>query len=226
MSLLSKKQKSIEADPRQFDEVRSGIFDKFTKVVVEKNRAFLINIIQAISILVLISCIRYMLPLEKTVPYSITETANGEIKADFSAFKSYNPDDVLIEKQSRILVKNLYTILSYKDAVENLDEARSLFVSKANNQFSLWFQQNQPTLKVKKNPDFTRTVEIKSSSMLPNNVVIVRFKTTESNEEEDPIIQNYIITAKYLISPRKSRQEALENPTGIFYEHFTIDEEK
>lgn len=226
MSLFKSKPKNISANPRQFDEVHEEIFDRITRVAVERNRAFFLNIILAISVLVLVSAIRYMLPLERTVPYTIVENIEGRYKADFSSFKTYKPEEVVVERQARNLAKNLYTMLSYKDALENLDEAKTSFVGKAITQFVEWFQDDQPTIRIKNYPDLTRTVEIKSSSMMPNNVVIVRFRTITSVGEEMPEIRNLILTTKYIVSPRKSRAEALANPTGVFFEHFTIDTDK
>lgn len=225
MNIFSKKETHISSNPRQFDEVKGELFDRFTAFRVERNRAHLLNLLLVLIILILVSSIRYMQPLEKITPYTIKESIDGQFKADFNSFKAYNPEDVVIEKQARIFSKSLYTILSYRDAVDNLEQAKSLCVGKAINQFAQWFQEEKPTLKVKDNPDLTRTVEITSSSIMPNNVVIVRFKTKLALKDEKPEEVHLILTAKYLVSQRQSRQEAMENPTGIFFEHFTIDKE-
>lgn len=216
-------------EPGVYDEdAQRIIFDRGAKLVVEKNRAYLATIILSIACLTLSSAIAIMIPLQKVEPYRVSKDEKGRYVADFSAFDKYTPDQAIIEGSLRQFTKNMFTVLGYDQAVVGLEEARIILTGPAKNQFAEWFMSDQPTIIAREKPNYTRSIEVASSSILPNNVCIIRFKTKTYSGDSDSksLDENKLLTIRYIVKKPKSKEEAIRNPSGVYVDHFTIDLDK
>lgn len=216
-------------EPNIYDESSQRIiFDRGAKLIAEKYRERTSNIILSGAVLALSIAIATMIPLQKVEPYRVAYGEKGRLVADFSAFEKYTPEQAIIEGSLRQFTKNMFTVLGYDQAMAGLEEARVVLTGPAKNQFHEWFVVDQPTVVVREKPNYTRSIEIASSSILPNNVCIIRFrtKTYDGNSDSKSVDENRIITIRYIIKKPTSKEEAIKNPSGVYVDHLVVDLDK
>lgn len=200
-------------------------FERMGSPIVERDRYFVLAGLIAICFAALVLTLMNMMPLTRVVPYTVqVEKFSGEVKVARTASQMYKPGNP--EKQFFLThwVRNLMT-LDPHTSPRDFTEAYEMTRSKATDEFTDFMNKYKPLVRVKTELGLTRTVEIKSFSVINEQSVMIRFATEERAIDQKPIRKNHVITIHFAIEPPETESGIMKNPLGLYVTHFAINED-
>lgn len=203
-------------------------FERMGDPVVDRSRYFVWAVSVTILAIAQTGLIYSLFPLKQVVPYVIRVDASGEAKPDSAAsgVATYNPTRAEINYFLGRFVRNLMSA-DARLTEANLKEAWNFVLGKAATEFTDYINRVKPIEMVRKDPSFSRTVNIRSITPVADRVMMVRVSTEDRTGITAPKTSFWVVTIHYDIVPPSSGEEEsiLRNPLGLFVTHFEITEE-
>lgn len=200
-------------------------FEQYGSSVMNRNRLFIIAVLEAIVIFVMGIAIASLTPLKTVVPYVVKVHTDGQVSTSPIGSKVYQPGDnekqyFLAEWSTKLLTLDRFV------TIKNLESAFYKTRNKATSEFSDYIDQYKPAEKLKQDQSLTRSVTIRSISFVADGSALVRASLeTRSLNQSAPDKKNIIITIHYSIVPPQTQQDILDNPIGLYITHFAINED-
>ena len=109
----------------------------------------------------------------------------------------------------------------------SVGKALSLTVGTAKSQSDdyLRLEENNPPYLLGKDPSFVREVERVSVNVIQPNVVLIRFRLITRWSNGNKTVKQLAMTATLKQTTQTSREEIIENPSGLLLSNFSISDE-
>lgn len=207
-----------------YDAAKKEWFERMGSPTVDKARFFVIGSILGFAVIAMSFAIASLAPLKTVVPYTVRITDAGAVSVDRSGFQRYTPGKPEITYFLSRWVKNLISV-DYRLTESNLKEAWSFTAGKASSEFTAFLDRTRPIESIRKTPQFSRVVEIRSLNFVQDRVAMVRVAIEDREGLNDPKRRNQIVTLHFEIVPVVTEEQIMRNPLGLFVSHFEINDE-
>ncbi|MGN3962090.1 VirB8/TrbF family protein [Burkholderia gladioli] len=174
-----------------------------------------VNAIQATSI-------RFMLPLEKIVPYFLvaSPTIPGLVQPANIVAKAFTPDQLQKRAAIEDWVNELW-IIDPARTRQNLDHAATLTAGSAVQEMRAFIKQERMFGRMEESPNLRRDPTVLSTDFIADDIAIVRLALTE-RENGIPKPPTYkSMTIHFVTSTPKSYQEVRRSMIGLTIGDFT-----
>ncbi|UVT00069.1 hypothetical protein EFP19_30940 (plasmid) [Burkholderia glumae] len=174
-----------------------------------------INLIQA-------TAIRFMLPLEKIVPYFLvaSPTIPGQVQPASIVAKAFTPDQL----QKRVAIEDWVNELWVIDPArtrQNLDHATTLTAGSAVQEMRAFIKQERMFGRMEESPNLRRDATVLSTDFIADDIAIVRLALTE-RENGIPKPPTYkSMTIHFVTTTPQTYKEARRSPIGLTISDFT-----
>ncbi|WP_081619240.1 type IV secretion system protein [Thioalkalivibrio sp. ALE23] len=191
---------------------------------VERNRYFALVIGLMLTVIAMGFGMAGLAPLKSVVPYVIETDDIGRTQAAVASVEEFEPEEVQIRY---FLAEWINQMMEIRPGVTqaNLPDAFETTTGTAQDQFRNHLEEYEPFDKLAENPDRITEVRVRSMNMMPNDAVLVQFRTITREPNRPDEVEAWSLTANYSIVPPRTEQEILENPIGLQIENFDLRKE-
>jgi type IV secretion system protein VirB5 len=228
--MLNRKPKPADAEITTIPGVaseasRRTFFSRGSAISLERNH-WRVATFALIGALCLSSiAIFKMQPLVRVQAVLIHQSPSGRLSAQPVDDKAFSPDQAAIAYALNSWASNLITVNSTIQS-ELIDKALSMATAQGVDQVKAFYQANNPAAILKDKPLFLRTYHYLSINFINTNAALLRFQTTDrAAPGADPQNSIFDMTVSFAISPPKTINQAIINPSGVYVTSFNLNKE-
>uniref|UniRef100_UPI003BEF44B5 type IV secretion system protein n=1 Tax=Burkholderia arboris TaxID=488730 RepID=UPI003BEF44B5 len=177
--------------------------------------SMLANLVQSTSI-------RYMLPLEKIVPYFLKQSATlpGRVEPADVVATEFSPSQLQVRSAIEDWVGEVW-VIDPALTQRNLKHAATLTASAAVNELTQLVRQEDVFGRMAATPTLKRDATVLSTDFIENGVAIVRLALTERDNGVPKLPTYKSMTIHYLVDPPKTYEQARRSLVGLTITDFS-----
>ncbi len=197
-------------------------FERFAVPLLERNRLFLLLIIETVALVLLGLAFLSLGPNSGRIPYLVREHASGRLTVRSLGHLPFTPGHNTLRYflgRWTIRLLALNPALTAGDLAADYEWTRGAAVG----QFTHWVRITEPLSVLAHHPNRVRTVRLESLGFLPGNVALIRCRTTRRSNRSGSVHRTeWVLTLNYVITPPRSARAILRDPIGLFITNFNI----
>jgi type IV secretory pathway component VirB8 len=205
-------------------KVAQQFFERFGRPVLERNRWFMLSMVQSVVVLGMLMALIGLTPLKRVQPVLVKLDSNGHATVQTLNIKNFTPTKASVRYFLGQWAEHLM-ILNQALTADYLTTAYEMTDGNAVAQMRTFIAKTKPIAKLHTNPQLVRHVKINTISLLPNQVAMVRLSTTTQTPGQPARHASYLLTINYEIIAPTSMDAIMTNPIGFFVTNFTLQEE-
>lgn len=187
--------------------------------------AFLLAFIAVIEAIVII----VMLPLKEKVPYFLVENQQtGGVEVNKQVGKQFESSD---RNKAFYLGKFAKDLLTLDEQTRfRLPESSKVLRGVAQQQWNQWISADKPAARLVADVTLRRSVRFDGSPQFfsatnySGTMVLWMTLETRSDKDKTPIVKRSRLTVDYAIVPPSNDSEIFDNPIGLYFTSFKIEE--
>lgn len=224
MKKTEKKKSVADFAPGDISEKASQeYFERGARIVIERNRYFLLACLLCIVIIALSVSLACLLPLKKVELFQVTKAEGGRLIVDTTPVGNWTPDHDSLTYFLNQWANAVFDV--NRSTIEKMiTDSLAITVGNATEQLREFRMEDNPLVNLNKIPNYNRTYEFRSINFVKNDVALLRFRTiTRMNDIVKT--QTYLMTITFILKKPETIEQVVKNPAGIYITHFSLSKE-
>lgn len=205
------------------DDTSRTHFERGAGRTIERNRWFLMSIIQGLALIGCAIGFNFLIPLKSVETFQVNKVEGGRLVVDGAPVGYWNPDSDSIAYFISKWANSVFDI-NQSTIEQTIAESGEMAIGNATKQLQELRNKNNPFSLLRESPGLVRTYEYKTINFIKDDVALLRFKTT--TRFLDRVTETtYAMTVTFVRIKPVTRQQVMRNPAGLFISNFNVTEE-